>query len=202
MTTREEWLEYATNALEARANEHGSLTRWGRGFRSRKAIASFPGRNYRATVLGDIASQTDGTLLLMVSPLISDALEVLIVLHWLRVRSAYDLEERSRLTTHVAARVLSAAGFNTPFKSVVPTEALIEELAPIAERLVQAFGEYPARDVEPARRATQSTRLLKVHCTGPETGTRHPEYVLRMSASQFDRGAPYCGVCTLRMTLA
>lgn len=147
-------------------------------------------------MLGDIAMDADGTTVLLVSPLISESLEVALVTYWLQVRKRYGFTTRQSLKTRRAEDAMFRAGFVAPFDKCIPSERTIEAMATTVTDLVDAYGEYPSAPVNEAPAPTQTTRLLKVVCPA-----RHIDgpYILRMSRSQVDRGAPYCGVCTTRM---
>lgn len=195
MTTREEWLRHMDDALQGARNlSHGRVY----NYRTNPVLPSFPGRSTRSVLLGDIAIQeSDQSHVLLVSPLISSSLEVAIVLYWLRVRQAYGFTDAQRLNSARAGRTMEWAGFNAPYRQCVPTEELIDRIAPVVESVVNTHEEYPSQDVALARRATQTTRLLKVVCPLPHAG----DYLLRMSQKQYDRGAPQCGICGQRMTV-
>jgi len=187
--TREEWLlllqEYMrTDARLYHASRYGTTL---------KLLSSFPSRATRHVQVGDLVRDADGSTLGLVSPLLSSSLEVATVVYWLIVRRDY---VTGGLTSRRAADSLAGAGFNAPFTRCVPTEELIDRLASCVETVVANYGEYPAADVNLTTRPTQSTRLLKVMCNNI-----HEPYIVRMSASQFDRGAPMCGVCRSYMYL-
>lgn len=161
-------------------------------------LPSFPGRSTRSVLLGDIAQQEgNGAPVLLVSPLIATSLEVSIVLHWLLVRRTYGLYDTNRMTSIHNSEVMEMAGYVAPFKACVPSERLIDDITAVVNAYVNGAGEYPSQEVALVRRATQTTRLLKVVCSNH----REP-YILRMSQKQYDRGAPQCGVCAAYMTLA
>jgi hypothetical protein len=193
MTTREEWLRKIDQ--EMRADNRLS---WGRVYSApyNPILPSFPARSTRTVLLGDLAQQEDGTTVLLVSPLISSSLEIALVLHWLRVRQRNYFHDARKLTTRHAADVMGMAGYVAPFKSCVPSEALIDRIDYVVNRVVDRIGEYPSEDVRLVTRATQTTRLLKVACTN-----HFDDYILRMSQKQYDRGAPRCGVCSALMSL-
>lgn len=196
---REEWLNGFAAHMRA-AGTTPSLSRY--GGRNITFLPSFPARNRRAVVVGDITRQAnDGRTLALVSPLISDSTEVSIVAHWLSVRSDYGITDHSRLNTAANGRTMEWAGYNTPYKSCVPTERLITAVATLTESWVQANGEYPAEYVDLGTRPVQETRLIKMVCDNPHAGygLRNDAYVLRMSNSTIAVGAPYCGICNERM---
>lgn len=190
--TREEWLEILALAMQDDRN----LIYVSRYNTLPKVLSSFPSRSTRRVVLGDFARQTDGTRLALVSPLLSSSLEVACVVYWLLVRSNYYMWDARTLTNRGNSETLQNAGFNMPFNQCIPTERLLDTLEACVNAYVARVGEYPAADVNPEARRTQSTRLLKVVCHNI-----HEPYILRMSASQFERGAPKCGVCGYDMTL-
>lgn len=193
--TREEWLAELVEELR-RDRTFGQT-----GCMVVTVLPSFPARSARSVLLGDIAQQEgDRQPVLLVSPLIATSLEVALVTYWLLVRRYNALYDRNRLASERAGRLMGYAGFTFPFKQCVPTEHLIDRMGALVDRLVNRIGEYPSSEVALARRPTQGTRLLKVSCSGLEYG--HDDYILRMSAAQYDRGAPHCGVCGSRMSLA
>lgn len=194
MTTREEWMSGAHTYMRCNARSHmltlysyytPDASRW---------LPSFPSRSTRTVMVGDVAVQTDNTRLGLVSPLISSSLEVMCVVYWLAIRMDNRLEGKRSMATRRAETIMTRAGFSAPFTQCVPSERTITAMSAMMEAYVSTAGEYPAEYVELRPERTQGTRQRKVYC-----GNNHDDglgqYIVRMSASQYERGAPDCGVC-------
>ena len=101
---------------------------------------------------------------------------------------------------------MTAIGWTDPAHAIVPNDAIIARVQRAVDATVSELGTYPHEYVDVVATAVQTTRLLKVVCTGPTTGPigAHDPYILRMSASQYDRGAPFCGIdgCAMPMRLS
>lgn len=185
--TREEWLTYLVPAIDAPSN----LT----------LLPSFPRRNARRVVLGELVRDAQTQPVGLVNPTLADSVEVVVVALYLRDRLRVN-GTGERLTAH-ACRWLTMRGWQDAASGrIIPNDDLITAAEGHARRMTEAHGAYPHALVEIPRRATQSTRLLKVECTGGRSGRAHDPYILRMSAAQFERGAPGCGVCLDAMHLA
>lgn len=182
---REEWLDkFSRNCVSYPIN----------------MLPSFPRRNARKIVLGELVMDDNGRALGLVNPTLSDSVEVAIVALYLSDR--FRVNGVGARLTATACRWLTMKGWqDVASGKIIPSEDLIA----LAEEKVRwmedaGFGAYPHALVPVQARRTQTTRLLKVACTG-NTMRAHEEYIVRMSAAQFDRGAPMCGVCGSRMSL-
>lgn len=185
MTTREAWLANIAHQLDP----YAAVT----------FLPSYPRRNARKVVLGELVNdRTRGTLGL-VSPVLSDSLEVGLVVAYLTTRRAHNGGTAPRMTARCAS-AMTAIGWADPSRSIVPNDAIITRVGRAVDATVAELGAYPHEYVDITPTAVQTTRLLKVVCSG-ESSNAHDPYILRMSGGQFDRGRPGCGVCGLGMTL-
>jgi hypothetical protein len=150
-----------------------------------------------------VNDRTRGTIGL-VSPALSDSLEVGIVVRYLLDRRSFN-GVAPRLTANASA-AMTRRGWQDPAKGIVPTDALIDVVSGDVTDVCTRLGNYPHEYVDIAPVATQSTRLLKVACDTPHhqiVSPRNPTgtYHVRMSQSMFDASAPLCGMCGSRMSL-
>ena len=190
---REEWLSEAQNELRA-----STLTT---PFNRITLLPSFPARPGRKVKVGELITDDDLNVIGLVSPLLADSLEVMTVAYWLLNRRRLGRMSDRSLTTNNGQNYMRMYGWTAPYTACLPSERLIDILAECTARLVRRIGEYPAAEVNLPTRRTQTTRLLKVECSGAAMHPHDP-YILRMSQSQADRGLPHCGVCSITMSLA
>lgn len=187
MTTREEWLTAAVEALSPIFHEIGE-----RVPPVRVSVGWPGGRSKKATTIGQcwksIAS-ADGVPQLFISPVLDDGTRVLDVLVHELIHAIDDCESghKGRFVA-IARRV----GLEAPWTATTAGPALAETLAGVSAEL----GEYPHAALTPALAGIkkQTTRMLKLEC--PTSG-----YVVRTTRKWLDEwGAPICPCCDERMT--
>jgi hypothetical protein len=73
----------------------------------------------------------------------------------------------------------------------------------VSETLENLMPEYPHSALTLPTVAKQTTRLVKAVCHGgqPSLGTSHAPYIVRLSRSTLEMGAPICPVCSLSMEI-
>lgn len=195
--TRETWL---TAALAALASEH----HFDRHLARMVALPSFAHSRIRGgELLGEVVRTDDGDqgprYAALVSPRLSDAVEVVTVLDYLtaRIRWAGPGALGPRNVTARQERGLAAAGYEAPFTRIVPGPVAVARCARIATALVEAHGPYPHEAVTTTDAARpQTTRMLLASCDGTAGPYgAHAPYRVRLSASTARRGLPACPVC-------
>jgi len=137
-------------------------------------------RASRRVRLVSVEWDTSGVRQVYVSPLLDSAPEVLAVL-------AYGVT-----SSRAVRRSLGFTGACGDSDPVVPSPELCESL----EALAAMLDAYPHAHTDPSATASrvQSTRMLKAEC-------EPCGYIVRLSRTQLERGAPLCGVCARRMTV-
>jgi hypothetical protein len=199
---REAWLSQAAVHM---AGSHRSTR--GLDLTQYKFSVGFPNRKSRkGHRMWDYALTEEGNTHVYISPLVDNReLALATLLHSLLTITVQAWGGSRRVRSTRLDETLVEAGFDRPIEHVVPGEALLDRLAANFTDLPP----YPNEAVVLGRRAvTQSTRMLKVVCLGGgfATNTEHPyllptheTYLVRLSQTQLDRGAPLCGVCSQRM---
>lgn len=179
--TREAWLSDAWRAVQTSFSiDAGDAA----------LSVGHPARATRRVRLVDVVTDAEGNRQVYVSPYLADPAEILAVILWAACEASTDATRRT------AESARARVGFHEPDRGdIIPGATLRESLVTLA----QSFDPYPHvyTDPDAARRATQTTRMLKVTC---EHG--HEPYVLRMTRRQYDRGAPICPLCYSSMALS
>ena len=165
-------------------------------------LPSFPRTRTRAgTILGELAPITSSGAggrfrAALVSPALSQSLEVVTVLDYLHTRwratywNTYNPTRPSAAERHR----LASYGYEAPFSRIVPGTFALDRIQATTAALVADLGDYPHEPVAVATHRPQGTRMLKALCQGTEARP-HADYVLRISQTQADRGLPICPVC-------
>ena len=200
---RERWLTQAFRivalhgvnpATHAYTNMTGRLDRVA-------VLPSFANRTTRTgEVLHDRQTTTDLRTVLAVAPTLAETVEVVAVLDYMAVRWRAEASYNpARPTSYERAR-LAANGYGPRYDQVIPGPEALTRIATIAAAVEADLGPYPAEAVHTATRRPQTSRMLRVSCSGSRT--THDEYIVRISQTQLDRGAPLCGICHARMATA
>lgn len=196
--TREAWL---TAALAALASEHSS----DRHLARMVALPSFAHSRIRGgELLGEVVRTDDGDqgprYAALVSPRLSDAVEVVTVLDYLTTRirwarGSWVLGPRN--VNGPQERGLRHAGYEAPFTRIVPGPVAVARCQRVAAALIEEHGPYPHEAVTTADAARpQTTRMLLASCDGTAGPYgAHAPYRVRLSASTARRGLPACPVC-------
>lgn len=176
---REPWLHALADALRPVFAGHGAAVpaniRISCGFPSRRAVSA----NSRS--IGQCWASTasrDGTVEIMVSPVIEDPARVAGVLTHELVHAAVGIKAGHRAPF---ARLARALGLEGPMTATTEGEAFKQLVAP----LLDAVGPYPHAALDASSRPKQSTRLIKVQCF--ECG-----YTVRITQKWLAHGAPLC----------
>lgn len=174
--TREEWLRGFTALL---CTDTPSASSWV------TALPSFPSTAVRNGRVCDLVRDEDGRVLALISPHLSDSLEVGVTLAYLLDR--YRVARTSRRLSNGQAARLSQRGWEVDGWRVSPSDRLADRLAVHVDGFVNGWGEYPAAAVAPSNVRRQTTRMLALTCHS------HPDVRVRATRSQIDAGAPLCG---------
>lgn len=197
-TTREQWLATAFRRAVNTLTEGVTWPAFERALDDTIVLPSFPSRSHRGGVaLHDRRDDTERGNVLCVSPHLADNVEVAAVVFYLAARWVTNRRFTPARPAAAERDALTRAGFTGPrFDRVNPTPDALAAIEHLAASVALTHGDYPAAPIAEDTRRTAPTRLLRVAC--PDTD--HETYVLRMSQRQIDRGLPYCGICTRRMT--
>ena len=204
---REQWLTQAFRivalhgvnpATHAYTNMTGRLDRVA-------VLPSFANRTTRTgEVLHDRQTTTDLRTVLAVAPTLAETVEVVAVLDYMATRwRAEGSYNPARPSSWERAR-LAANGYGPRYDQVIPGPEALARINDTTAAVVEALGDYPAEAVSTAVRRPQTSRMLRLMCNGParSSGATHDPYILRMSQTQLDRGAPLCGICHARLSVA
>lgn len=158
MSTREEWLNSAAEALNGMIAEKTELTP------AKKVLVSagWPRRDRGGKVIGQCyaKSQSDhSTHHIFISPMLGTAHEVLPTLLHELIHAADDCQSKHVKEFRKAWKALGFEG--KPTQSEAGPE-LRKELKSLAGEL----GKYPHKRLAPLNVKKQSTRMLKVECSG------------------------------------
>lgn len=164
-------------------------------------LPSFPRTRTRAgTILGELApiqsSSAGRWRAALVSPALSESVEVVTVLDYLhaRWRAAYWNAYNPTRPTAAERHRLAHYGYEAPFSRIVPTTAALDRIQATTAHIVSLLGDYPHEPVAVAPYRPQGTRMLKAMCSGTEHDP-HADYIVRISQAQADRGMPLCPIC-------
>lgn len=189
-TTREAWLVEMSTRLAPLFEAHGyplPRLRIACGFPSKR-----PNNGTRNQAIGQCwshRSSADGTVELMVSPVLSSPMRVADVLAHELVHAAVGVECGHKGPFKMLARAIGLEGKLT---ATIAGEAFKRTVQP----MLDAVGPYPHAPLDARGDSSgpkkQSTRMLKVAC--PDCG-----YTVRLSRTWLEQGAPLCPVHEIPM---
>jgi hypothetical protein len=174
MRNREQWL--AAFASAARRPIAASISGGGDEEAAIRLSCGFPPRTGRKAATAAIvppASSEDFTAEVFVSPTVDSAVEVAkAIIPLLRVAQSGN------------------------WRSAAPSVAQPLDSLPVwAESILEHLGAYPHAKIEIAAAPKQTTRLIKVVCTGSGCCSHDP-YIARLSRGALDQfGSPICPAC-------
>lgn len=167
-------------------------------------LPSFPNRTTRTgAVLHDRQTTTDARTVLAVAPTLAENAEVVAVLDYMATRWRSETSYNPARPSSWERARLAANGYGPRYDQVIPGPEALARITDTTAAVVEALGDYPAEAVSTAVRRPQTSRMLRLVCNGParSTGATHDPYILRMSQTQLDRGAPLCGICHARLAV-
>lgn len=142
-------------------------------------------------------ASSDKTTEIFVSPILAKGPEVADVLAHELVHAAVGVEAGHGPVFRKVAVALGLEGKMTSTKAG-------DELRKWLDEACAKIGEYPHATLDMSQRKKDTTRLIKVVCPNSEcdyfTENEKP-YVVRMSATALEYGAPACGCCNDRMVI-
>lgn len=185
MTTREEWLNRATELLNARIALWTDLKPSGKVLVS----AGWPRNDRKGKVIGQCYGKkaSRGTHHIFISPMLGSATEVLPVLLHELIHAADDCQSHHKGAFRKAWKALGFIGKPTESDPGPDLKAALKALA--GEMGAGEMGAYPHSRLSPIEQAVkpQTTRQLKVECG--DCGC-----IVRMTRKWLDEvGAPACG---------
>ncbi|WP_336628483.1 MULTISPECIES: hypothetical protein [unclassified Microbacterium] len=185
--TREEWLIAAVEALRPYFAEQGADLP-----AVRVSVGFAGGRGNKNATIGQAWAKeaaADGVAQVFISPVLSDAVEVLAVL----VHELIHVWDENKSGHRGAfAKLAKAMGLEGKMTATVAGDALRDKLALI----VLELGDYPHAALSPSLSGVkkQGTRMLKVECS------EGSGYMVRMTKKWLDEyGAPTCPCHSVRM---
>ncbi|MFT4287430.1 hypothetical protein [Nocardioides sp.] len=183
MSTREEWLLAATEAMRP------WLAAAGFPLKDVRVSAGWPLGNPRKVVGECHRGTADKVPAIFIHPSLTGAIPVLgTLLHELiHAATPPDTGHRGQFV-----KAAEALGFTSPWTTTPEGDALKERLA----ALYADLGDYPHARVSMETRKKQTTRMLKAVCECTEEA-----YIVRLSGKQAERGAPICPLCKTPMTV-
>lgn len=194
--TREQWLAKATTALRPHFQKAGYEIP-----KNVKSTCGFPSKDATSRKkrrIGECwdARASDGQQFeIFISPLVHDTWEVLAILAHELAHATVGLEAGHGATF---ARCARAIGLEGKMTATVAGPKFTEWCATGAGK---KLGEYPHKRLNASSAPKiQPTRLLKVEC--PCCREDGDNYIVRMSATTFAKGAPICPIHNEAMELA
>jgi hypothetical protein len=188
---REAWLFAATEALRPVFVKIGhpipDKVRVTCGFPSKRALG------VKAKTIGQCwapSASKDGTIEVMISPVIADRVEVMATLAHELDHAAVGVEAGHKGPFR---EVAVALGLEGPMRCTVAGDAFKRLVAP----MLDALGPYPHAILDPSQVKKQSTRLLKAVCTSMEDADENDGkpcgYTVRVTKKWvIGLGAPHC----------
>lgn len=192
--TREEWLMAGVSEFKRWFKHAGydipDNVRVTCGFPSKSAVSR---KTMRIGECWDAGCSRGGTFEIFISPVLEDPVTVLATLAHELVHATVGLAARHGKEFSKCARAIGLTGKMT---ATVPGDEFKRDIADVLERL----GDYPHTQLRVSSDTTkkQTTRLIKCEC--PECAAEGEPYIVRLSQSTLDRGAPICPTHHVEMT--
>ena len=190
---REEWLASVTRALRPLFADHGfaipANVQATCGFPSKSATSR---KNTRIGECWDTTRSDANVFEIFISPIVADALEVAAILAHELVHATVGLKAKHKGPFIKCARAIGLEG-----KMTATTAG--DAFKHWFDRNAESFGPYPHGKLNATSAPKkQTTRMIK--CTCEECAAEGAPYIVRLSATALEIGAPICPVHNTTMT--